>query len=173
MKHNNIHIRAIEPGDIDFLYACENDPDVWHVSNTHLPFSKHILRRYIEHAQEDIFLAGQVRFIIADNENNSPCGMLDFFDFDPFHRRAGIGIIICKEKRNKGYAKEALSLGINYAFEYLNLHQLFCNISASNNASRHLFESAGFKQCGIKKDWLIRKAGFEDELMYQLINPAE
>ncbi|MEA3449138.1 MAG: GNAT family N-acetyltransferase [Bacteroidota bacterium] len=171
MKTNNIKLRAIEPEDIDFLYQCENDPDVWHVSNTHLPFSKHTLRRYIDHANEDIFLHGQIRFVVAEH-NNAPCGMLDFFDFDPFHRRAGIGIIICKEKRNKGYAKEALSLGINYAFEYLNLHLLYCNISESNTVSRHLFESAGFTQCGVKKDWLKTKTDFENELMYQLINPA-
>ncbi|MFP4664383.1 MAG: GNAT family N-acetyltransferase [Bacteroidales bacterium] len=168
LKHKDIKLRALEPDDLDWLYNCENDPEIWHLSNTRLPFSRHLLSRYIEQAQESIFVQGQVRFVIADY-SGKPYGMLDFFDFDPFHQRAGIGIMVCKEVRGQGYAAQALDLAKAYAFEYLNLHQLYCNIAASNTASIKLFSSAGFRQSGIKKDWLKLPDGFEDELIFQYL----
>lgn len=171
LEHKHIKIRAVEPEDIDWIYQCENDPEIWHLSNTHMPFSKHVLRRFIQQSEEELFLRRQMRLIIAEHDN-TPCGILDFFDFDPFHLRAGIGIMIDKDKRTKGYAKEALSLTETYAFDHLKLHQLYCNISKSNTPSIRLFESAGFTLCGTKKDWLKIKSGFEDELMYQLLNPS-
>mgnify|MGYP000951130226 CR=1 FL=1 len=44
-----IKLRAMEPEDIEILYRWENDTDIWKVSNTIAPFSKYVLRQFIEH----------------------------------------------------------------------------------------------------------------------------
>lgn len=54
-------LRALEPEDIDFLYNIENQEDLWEVSQTHLPFSKYILKKYIENANQDIYETKQFR----------------------------------------------------------------------------------------------------------------
>lgn len=38
-----IHLRAIEPEDLDVLYNIENDTEVWNVSTTNVPYSRYIL----------------------------------------------------------------------------------------------------------------------------------
>lgn len=43
-----IKLRAMEPEDIEILYRWENDTDIWKVSNTIAPFSKYVLRQFIE-----------------------------------------------------------------------------------------------------------------------------
>ena len=43
----HITLRALEPADVDLLYKWENDTSIWKVSNTLVPFSKHILEQYI------------------------------------------------------------------------------------------------------------------------------
>ena len=96
-------------------------------------------------------------------------GTIDLFDFDPMNLRAGIGIMIREEFREKGYATEALEMLIRYAFEVLHIHQLFCNISGENLASIRIFEKLGFIRCGEKRDWINTGEGWTNELMFQLI----
>jgi diamine N-acetyltransferase len=48
--------------------------------------------------------------------------------------------------------------------------QIYCNISASNEKSLHLFKKLGFTEIGLKKQWnKIAQNTFEDEWMLQLI----
>ena len=167
MKSEELALRALEPQDIDLLYQWENNMEIWEVSNTLTPFSKHQLLKYIEQAQLDVFQTKQLRLIIELEQSHTIIGMIDLFDFDPFHQRGGIGIIIHKKHRLKGYATEALELFCNYCFNNLALNQLYANIAASNKASIALFEKAGFELVGIKKKWQKTKDGFADECLYQ------
>jgi diamine N-acetyltransferase len=97
-------------------------------------------------------------------------GTIDIFDFDPFHKRAGLGILIADEKyRRKGYASMALKCLIDYCFETLLLHQLYCNILDNNCESIDLFVKLGFNEIGIKKDWIKTDTGFISEHMFQLV----
>jgi diamine N-acetyltransferase len=97
-------------------------------------------------------------------------GTIDIFDFDPFHRRAGLGILVADEEhRRKGYASMALTGLIEYCFNTLQLHQLYCNILANNHESMDLFMKLGFIQSGIKKEWIKTSDGYLDEHLFQLI----
>ena len=169
MIGEQIKLRAVEPSDLSVLYDWENDPKNWEVSGTIAPFSRYILEQYILNSANDIYTNKQLRFIITTTEEVA-IGTIDLFDFDPQHARAGIGILIGDTAhRRKGLAKKALLELIKYAKETLQLHQLYCNINNKNIASINLFEKAGFKLIGIKKQWQRTKNGFEDEAMYQLI----
>jgi diamine N-acetyltransferase len=164
----NISLRALEPEDLDFLYCTENDESQWEVSSTQTPFSKYILQKYIENSHQDIYEAKQYRFVICTSDD-FPIGIIDLFDFNPQHHRVGVGILIIPSYQGKGYASEALELIIEYAFTYLNVHQIFANITAENAKSIALFEKFQFKMAGIKKDWIYSNSTYKDEILYQLI----
>lgn len=171
MKAVNIHLRALEPEDISYLYRWENDPLIWKVSNTLMPYSKYILKKYIENSHLDIFETKQMRFVIVHNETNIPIGTIDLFDYDPHNRRVGLGILIYDENnRGKGFASEAIDLIIDYCFEVLSLHQIFCNALSNNEASIKMFEHKGFKIAGVKRDWVLASDKWCDEVTLQLIN---
>jgi diamine N-acetyltransferase len=170
LKGQLIGLRAVEPSDLELLYQWENNPAVWHLSNTLAPFSKHTLKEYIENAKHDIYVTKQLRLIIT-TEKYGPIGCIDLFDFDPTNQRAGIGILIADaQHRGKGYASEALEILCNYCFSILHLHQLYCNINANNTASISLFMKCGFTQSGNKQQWNRVSGGYEDELFFQLIS---
>jgi diamine N-acetyltransferase len=176
--HNRILLRAPEPYDIDVLYKWENDEEIWKVSNIITPFSKHILAKYIENSHLDLYESKQLRLMIdvvdGDSGQKKTIGTVDLFEFDPFHNRAGVGILIGEENdRKKGYASMVLEKIILYAFDTLQLHQLFCNISEENKESLTLFEKKGFKITGTKKEWLKTKSGFKDEFILQIINHGD
>ncbi len=169
MKKEELVLRALEPEDIDLLYQWENNMDIWEVSNTLTPFSKHQLEKFIEQAQLDVFQTKQLRLIIELEPSKKVVGMIDLFDFDGFHQRAGVGIIIHQSYRQQGFAFEALQMFASYCFNNLGLNQLYANISINNKASIALFEKAGFGLVGTKKKWRKTKDGFIDECLYQLL----
>lgn len=166
----NIKLRALEKEDLNFLYQIENNESFWQVSHTQTPFSKYMLKLYLENAHLDIYQAKQLRLIIEENSTNLQVGMIDLFDFNPKHKRAGIGILIHPDFQEKGYAFEALSLLINYTFTHLDLHQLYANITEDNSKSISLFEKNNFVKTGIKKDWIFTNNNYKNEILYQLIN---
>jgi len=171
LKGTSIYLRALEPEDLEFIYHIENDESIWEVSNTQTPYSKFLIRQYLENAHQDIYEAKQLRLAICENDSNKAMGLIDLFDFDPKNKRAGIGIVIQNQaNRGKGFGKEALSLLIDYSFVHLQLHQLFANIGVENEASSHLFSTFGFEKIGVKKDWIYSNNQFQDEAIYQLIN---
>jgi len=171
LESAKIRLRALEPDDVDLLYSWENDNSNWKVSNTLSPFSRYIIAKYLKTSHRDIYEAKELRLIIVSKHDERPVGTIDLFDFDPFHNRAGIGILIaCEEDRKKGMASETLKLIIRYVFKTLGLHQLYCNISADNEASLSLFRKFGFEISGLKKEWNKTETRWTDEYFLQLIN---
>lgn len=171
LKSKTIELRALEPSDIDILYNWENNQSLWHLSNTVAPFSKFVLEQYIMNAAQDIYSAKQLRLMIDKIEDgkNITIGAIDLFDFDPINHRAGIGILIEKSERKKGHAALALEILIEYCFNILQLHQLYCNITTDNSASLELFRKQKFEIIGIKKEWLFIHEKWVDEYLLQLI----
>ncbi len=172
LEKNNISLRAPEPQDLDFLFQMENDQKMWHLSNTLTPFSRFDLEQFIMLSDKDIFATKQARFIIEKNDdgNKSPVGAVDLFDFEPQHKRAGLGIMVIEDERKGGVAGIAIDLITEYAFSLLGLHQLYCNIEETNEISLKLFKSKGFKMIGNKKGWNLREGKWVDEHLLQLIN---
>lgn len=171
LQGDTIYLRALEPEDLEFVYAIENDPSIWEVSNTQTPYSRFLIRQYLENAQQDIYEAKQLRLAICKNEDFSTIGLIDLFDFDPKNDRAGIGIVIQQEgDRNTGLGSQALELLIRYAFSKLNLHQLYANIGVDNEPSIKLFTNFGFEKTGVKKQWNLENGVYKDEAFFQLIN---
>lgn len=171
LKGTNIYLRALEPEDLDFLYEVENNPAIWHLSNTQTPVSKFALKQYLERSlSEDIYTLRELRLVICKTEDHSKIGLIDLFDFDPKNKRAGIGIVISEvENRGSGYGSESLGLFINYAFSKLDLHQVYCNILSDNQNSINIFLKYNFKEAGVKKDWIFKDNHYKDELFFQLI----
>ena len=187
-------LRALEPEDLEFLFALENDPDLWAVSDVlPAPISRHALREYLHHSAASLAEAGQSMsqlkaFIVEDSpiirenlvaaleemapldvvgtaeaeqmrliltgESGQAVGTLDLYDYSALHQRAGVGIAVLQSERRHGYAQAALAQLLPYAREALRLHQLYCTIAETNEASIKLFEKAGFQWVGLRQQWL-------------------
>ena len=171
LKGKDIELRALEPSDLDFLYALENDESVWEVSNTSTPFSKFILNQYLENSHRDIYDVKQLRLVITIASEKRPIGFIDLFDFEPKHKRVGLGIVIFSEEdKGKGFAFQTLELICKYVFSHLNVHQVYANITEDNKRSIELFKKAGFLESGVKKDWVFAQGKYKNEMIFQLIN---
>jgi diamine N-acetyltransferase len=168
-----VRLRAVEPEDLELLYKWENEESNWRLSNTLAPYSRFVLKNYIAGSHKSLFETGQLRLMIDLHGEQRTVGTIDLFDFDHFHLRAGVGILVADDAdRHKGYASAALACLVKYAFETLRLHQLWCNILSDNEESIRLFRNHGFSPCAEKREWIRFNGLFVSELMYQIINPA-
>ncbi len=171
LENDGIRLRAVEPEDLETLYRWENDEANWKQSNNFTPYSRYVLKKYIAGSGKTIYETGQLRLMIDILPAVRTIGAIDLFDFDHFHGRAGVGILIADPAdRKKGYASSALTCLLTYAFETLGLHQLWCNIMETNTESLNLFLAHGFIQCAAKKEWVRSGDTMITEYTLQLIN---
>lgn len=171
LENELIKLRPLEPIDLDLLFSIENNSQYWEVSNTLVPFSRDILSQYLKNAHQDIFEAKQLRLVITRKSDAVIIGLIDLFEYNPQHERAGIGILILNKFKRQGYAKSTLDLFLTYAFKHLDLHQLYANIPSNNKGSLQLFNKMNFEQTGIQKSWIKVRGEFIDVVKLQLINP--
>lgn len=170
-KNETITLRCAEPEDAQQIYRWENDRSVWRVSGTHVPYSLFQIEQFLL-GNNDLFSQKQLRLMIDLKATEESIGCLDLYDYDALNERAKVGILIDEAHRHQGYASSALSLCIDYLFNDLMLHQVYCVVDEKNTESQKLFEGQGFVQCGQRKDWIKTPEGFIDELEYQLIKQA-
>ncbi len=170
LRGNKVYLRALEPEDLDFIVEVENFEEFWEISATRVPYSRYLIKKYLQNSHRDIYEVKQLRLMICDLENN-PIGLIDVFDLEPKDRRAALGILIVNDiERGKGYGAEVLTLICKYCFTHLDLHQVYANVTEDNLASIKLFEKNKFEKVGVKKDWVIAGGKFKNEILYQLIN---
>ena len=168
LLHNDmLHLRALEPEDLEMLYKWENDTDVWKFGSAMSPYSKYVLRQDIADAQTDIFQSKQLRFMIALHEEETAIGTIDLYDFDTLNSRCGVGIYIEPTYRKNKYAAQALNILLSYAFHFLKINQLYAIIPESNQPSIKLFQSSGFTQSGILQQWISYDNEFENAIIVQ------
>ncbi|HNZ81480.1 MAG TPA: GNAT family N-acetyltransferase [Bacteroidales bacterium] len=171
LQNEQLRLRSPEPEDLEFLYRCENDTSLWQYGSTLSPFSKYALHQYISQAEQNIFVSRQLRFMIDSKKDDCVVGTIDLYDFDPYHNRAGVGILIDKAYQRRGYATQALKLLIEFAFGFLHIHQLYAYIPTENSDSLALFSKLGFEQSGVLKDWNMGLDKYKDIAVFQLIAP--
>ena len=141
LKSDKILLRTLQLSDLDFLFKIENNKENWRYGTENNQYTKEELTNYITNAKQDITNAGQFRFVI--DLEKTPIGFIDLFDYTA--NSAGVGVIIVKNYRRRGFSKEALELLIDYATNTLKIEKLHCNIQKDNLASIKLFTSCGFK----------------------------
>ena len=163
-----VRLRAMEPEDLDMLYAMENDRELWDVGENNVPYSRYVLHDYVANASADIYVDRQVRMVIDDAEGDS-IGLVDLVNFNPSHRRAEVSIVVRKDKRQRGYAAAAMRLVIDYALHTLHVRQLYAVVPVNNVASAALFSSLGFVAASKLSDWLFDGKNYHDAVVMQLI----
>jgi len=96
-------------------------------------------------------------YSIIDLETDELIGNCGFMDIDHINKTSEVGIFIGnKEKWNKGFGTEALSLLVDYGFKALNLHNIMLKVYEFNKRGIKCYEKIGFKQIGKRREALHR-----------------
>ena len=78
----------------------------------------------------------------------------------------GIG---AETARGKGYGTEALALGLDFAFNSLNLYRLALSVFAYNETAIRLYKRLGFTLEGTQREYLVRDGQRHDMLIFGML----
>jgi RimJ/RimL family protein N-acetyltransferase len=170
IEGERIYLRGVQLSDVNETYhRWMNDPEVTHyLESRFFPLSLEQLRDYVSSKQGDsnnIFLAIIVR------ESDRHIGNIKLGPIDWIHRTGDIGLMIGeKDCWGKGYATQAISLVMNYAFITLNLHKLTASCYDSNKGSAKAFQKVGFEVEGVRKQHFYCDGKYEDLVLMGILN---
>lgn len=174
LSDRHISLRSPEPEDLELMYSIENNSELWNVSATTVPYSRYLLRQYIETSSADIFVDKQVRMVIQGKADKRIMGLVDLTDFDVRNNRAQIGVVVLDEFRRQGVATQALFLLCRYAFEFLHIHQLYAHVAADNLAGIRVFTKCGFAHQVVLKEWIkCGESNYKDVVFLQCLNQSK
>ena len=143
LSGESVILRPPRESDVEAAYAWDRDPELaaWN-GRSPISISLSAARRDYLARWED----PSVKTFIMEAEGE-PIGMATLYDF----RRGGcdLGIKIgAGSLRGKGYATEAVSLLLGYAFDALGLEAVRGSTLAHNHRMQRVFEKNGFEQVG-------------------------
>lgn len=161
-----LHLRALEPTDVDRLYIWENNPDMWRYGFSPAPLSRHQIWEYINQYDANPLTQTQLR-LIADTGTEA-VGTIDLYNLDIRNRHAFIGVMIAPDHRRKGYALESLRLLTEYCRCNLGLHQIAATVASDNEPSIALFTKAGFTLQAVLPQWISRPGAMVDAQLFIL-----
>jgi len=162
----SLHLRALEPEDLDLLYRIENDEQLWAIGPTSVPYSRYALHDYVAHQSGDIYQDRQVRLVI-ELSDGQVAGLVDVVEFDPKNLRAEVGVVVEQPLRRQGIARQALMALHHYALATLHLRQLYAIVATDNEPSLSLFRQLGYTDNTQLRDWLYDGRHFRNAILMQ------
>ena len=164
LNSNRIYLRALEESDITEDYvAWLNDPEgTRHMESGRFPASVQSILQYLERFQHG---EGDVIFAIIDRATEKHIGNVTLTSIHQTHRSAHTGLMLGnKDFWGQGYAFEAWSLIIEYAFDRLGLRKIIAGARAKNEASVTILKKLGFKEEGVFRKEFFSEGEFVDSI---------
>jgi len=162
---DRLYLRPLDEADLgaDYL-AWLHDPDVTRYLETgRFPSTVEALRAFLrrfEHATDNL------AFAIVDKDKDLHIGNVTLNSINWVHRTADTGLMIGrKEFWGRGYAFDAWSVLIEYAFSRLNLRKIVAGVIEDNAASLHVLQRLGFRVEGTKRAAVFVDGSYRNSLL--------
>lgn len=155
IKGDRVNIRLINENDLDFLRESRNK----YRDNffTHDYISKQQQKAWYE-KYKSVF--GKDLMFVIQTKDGTKIGAMSIYNIDTATRIADFGrMFVITEYQGEGYAKEAIELLVDFAFNTLRLWKLKLAVFLDNSDAIALYNSVGFKS--IPRPTMIMEASNE------------
>lgn len=142
LEGQRVYLRPIEPADTESILRWRAQPAVADQLFSERPPTQAEHEGWLASLQQR---ADRAEFVIVARAGDRPIGTIGLSSIDRERGEAEYGILIGEaEWRGQGAAREASELILAYAFEALELQQVFLNLFADNQPARRLYARLGF-----------------------------
>lgn len=168
-RGKQVRLTAVTPNDLPVLTRWWQDAEFQRLYDgvPAYPKTEAQLAKRVEDGQkgDTVFL-----FAIRPAAGEEIIGLLEFDGVMWPHGTSYISIGIGQaENRGKGYGREAMQLGLDYAFNELNLHRVSLVVFSYNQSAIKLYESLGFVREGVYREALHRDGRRHDMYLYGIL----
>lgn len=169
LRGERIRLTAIENRDISAIAHWWEDTDFLRHFDSYpaFPQSEDQLSRLISDEQNS---RNGYLFGIRAADGEELLGLFQFSGIQWSHRTAFIALGIGDpDQRGRGLGREAMELGLQFAFQELNLHRVVLTVFSYNERAIALYERLGFVREGVYREHLERDGVRYDMFLYGLL----
>jgi ribosomal-protein-alanine N-acetyltransferase len=172
---NNIYIRFFENADAEPLLDLHlRNGDLFQKCSPTYDDDYYTLdskRKHISNSRKQREEDKEYSFGIYLKNNGKLVGDVSLFHiFRGALQKCLIGYSLDKQYSGKGYATEAVSLAVEYAFDELKLHRVEAGVMLSNLGSMRVLEKVGFHREGIEQKGVKINGQWEDHQIFAEIS---
>ena len=169
LETQRLLLRPLQPRDAEALFAIMSDAEAMRFWDWP-PFTDLETVREIVAGQAVAMDSGEARYwAVRLKGAGAAIGTCDLGDIERHHGRAEVGFAFNRAYWGNGYAYEAMSAVIAYAFGEVGVARLGARLHAGNHASRRLLERLGFSYEGRLIGYVQRDGIRRDCLLYGLM----
>ena len=165
-KGTHIRLRGIEPDDAEFFYNWNLETETQrHLAWLWFPTSK---ASQVEWATQESLKKGEndEYFFVIEDAAGNPVGSINTNTVNRIDGAFKYGVAIIDSERKKGYAREAVTLLLNYFFNELRYNKVNASVYAFNEGSIALHEKMGFTLEGRLRDIKFTQGRYWGELIF-------
>ncbi len=165
---SRVYLRALEPDDYKTSIAWRNDDQIWDMlGGVKYYVSENYEREWVQAAIKD---NSCIRLAVCLKENDLYIGNVYITNIN-WQTRCGVSHVLIgnKDYWGKGYAREAYTLLLKYAFEERNLHRIEAHILECNQASIRMHLKTGYTQEGILRESVFKKGRYQNQVVMSIL----
>lgn len=176
LKTERLILREFRAEDWRAVYTYQNDPrylefyDWEHRTEQEV---KAFVQMFLDQQQQNPRLKFQLAIVLAQGEDsahtNKLIGNVGIRKPDLKSYNAELGYELDPREWNNGYATEAASAMLQFAFERLQLHRVSARVIANNGNSVRLLEKLGMHQEARLREQEFFKGRYWDTLVYGIL----
>lgn len=164
-----LHLRRIQPGDADGLYALKSDPDVTSRYGQEPHASPADTLAWIERTKGYYDRREALMWGLELKGREGLIGACPFWNFGPGFHSAEIGYELHPDHWGQGLMSEALTAIFTFGFDELGLHRIEACPYAGNIPSINLLRKLGFTYEGTLRQRHLFRGEYQDMLYFGLL----
>ncbi|WP_255196138.1 GNAT family N-acetyltransferase [Halorarius litoreus] len=167
LEGDRLTLRTVEPEDVPFLHRWSNDPAMRRATgeqNVPLTLAQ-------EEANYQEFVADDTQVVLLVCRETTPVGAVELLELDHEADAFELAYWLVPDAREAGYAREAVSLLLEYAFDELAAHRIHAEVFAFNDHSAAFLARLGFTEEGRLRESHFADGERCDTLVFGLLEP--
>lgn len=167
LSSDRIQLRAIEESDLQIISVWRSNPEVYEYFYEYLPISARQQKNWYERQLAD---SSEINLVVSKSDR-SPIGTVSIYNIDRRNRKAEWGRLVIGDvsARTGGVGAEVEVLVLEYCFEHLNLHKLYCEVLSSNVKVVSLHKKFGFSEEGVLRSHVFKSGTYEDVVVMSML----
>jgi len=168
LKGIRIYLRALTEKELtdEYLQWLNDDEVCRHNSHAIFPNTEQKMKDYFNRldSQREVVLA------IIDSEADKHIGNISLQNINWVSRNAEFAILLGDKKYwGKGYGEEAAKLIVDYGFDRLNLHRIYCGTLEENEGMKKLALKMKMKQEGLRREAIYKHGKYQNVVEYGVL----
>lgn len=162
-------LRPYVQSDLDAIVHISNNMNVVRWTSSHpFPYTLNDAQAYLDRIERERAEGTKVWFAMTLKDSGELIGGVGL-KREPAHERAEIGYMLGEEHWGKGFATEATTRVLGYAFEELGLSRVNASVHGTNAGSIRVLEKLGLTREGVQRRHVCRFGVWNDLVLFGIL----